>query len=84
MNRTVLKEVEFPREERTMSHSIIGLQQSLERINTLPAMPVIAQKMLALALNTDEGETQLLKLIAQDPQISAKICLLYTSPSPRD
>lgn len=79
MNRTVLKEVEFPREERTMSHSIIGLQQSLERINTLPAMPVIAQKMLALALNTDEGETQLLKLIAQDPQISAKIIGLSNS-----
>ena len=79
MNRTVLKEVEFPREERTMSHRIIGLQQSLERINTLPAMPVIAQKMLALALNTDEGETQLLKLIAQDPQISAKIIGLSNS-----
>ena len=62
-----------------MSNSIIDLQQSLERINTLPAMPVIAQKMLALALNTDEGETQLLKLVAQDPQISAKIIGLSNS-----
>ncbi len=51
----------------------IDLKQSLERINTLPAMPVIAQKLLALPLDTDEGEAQLLKLIAQDPQISAKI-----------
>lgn len=51
----------------------IDLKRSLEHIHTLPAMPVIARKMLALALNTDEGETQLLKLIAQDPQISARI-----------
>lgn len=53
--------------------SSIDLKQSLGRINTLPAMPVIAQKLLALPLDTDEGETQLLKLIAQDPQISAKV-----------
>jgi HD-like signal output (HDOD) protein len=53
--------------------SIIDLKQSLGRINTLPAMPVIAQKLLALPLDTDEGEMQLLKLIAQDPQISAKV-----------
>ena len=51
----------------------INLKQSLERIHTLPAMPAIAKKMLTLALNTDEGEAQLLKLIAQDPQISARI-----------
>lgn len=51
----------------------IDLKQSLERINTLPAMPVIAQKLLALPLDTDEGEMQLLKLIAQDPQIAAKV-----------
>lgn len=51
----------------------INLKQSLEHIHTLPAMPAIAKKMLTLALNTDEGETQLLKLIAQDPQISARI-----------
>ncbi len=49
------------------------LKQSLERIDTLPAMPVIAKRMLALRLDTDEGEAQLLKLIAQDPQISARI-----------
>ncbi|MBY0475231.1 MAG: HDOD domain-containing protein [Nitrosomonas sp.] len=51
----------------------INLKQSLERIHTLPAMPAIAKKMLTLALNTDEGEAQLLKLIAQDPHISARI-----------
>ncbi|MBX3617742.1 HDOD domain-containing protein [Nitrosomonas sp.] len=51
----------------------LDLQKSLERIHELPAMPAIARKMLALPLNTDEGEAQLLKLIAQDPQISARI-----------
>ncbi|MER2512672.1 MAG: HDOD domain-containing protein [Nitrosomonas ureae] len=64
----------------------IDLKQSLEHIHTLPAMPIIARRMLALALNTDEGETQLLKLIAQDPQISARIiglsnASLFGSPS---
>lgn len=57
----------------------IDLKQSLERIDTLPAMPAIAQKLLALPLDTDEGEAQLLKLIAQDPQISAKIIGLSNS-----
>lgn len=61
-----------------MTHGI-GLQHSLDRIDTLPALPVIAQKLLTLALDTDEGETQLLKLIAQDPQISAKIIGLSNS-----
>ena len=59
--------------------SSIDLKQFLGRINSLPAMPVIAQKMLALPLDTDDGETQLLKLIAQDPQISAKIIGLSNS-----
>ena len=45
----------------------------LECIDSLPAMPAIAQKILALPLNTDQGEAELLRLIAQDPQTSAKI-----------
>mgnify|MGYP003439106886 CR=1 FL=1 len=61
-----------------MTHGI-DLQHSLDRIDTLPALPVIAQKLLTLALDTDEGEAQLLKLIAQDPQISAKIIGLSNS-----
>ncbi len=51
----------------------INLKQSLARIDTLPAMPVIAQKLLTLNLNTDQGEAEMLQLIAQDPQISAKV-----------
>ncbi|MBI3902884.1 MAG: HDOD domain-containing protein [Nitrosomonadales bacterium] len=43
-------------------------------------MPAIAQKILALPLNTEEGEAQLLRLIAQDPLISAKLIGLANSP----
>jgi len=53
--------------------SSTNITQSLEQIDSLPAMPILAQKILTLQLDTSEGETQLLKLIAQDPQVSAKL-----------
>lgn len=56
------------------------IKQALANLDTLPAMPAIAQKLLALPLDTDEGEAQLLNLIEQDPQISAKIIGLANSP----
>jgi len=56
------------------------LKQSLANLDSLPAMPAIAQKLLALPLDTDEGEAQMLRLIGQDPQISAKIISLANSP----
>lgn len=56
------------------------LKRALENISSLPAMPVIAQKLLALPLDTDAGETQLINLIGQDPQISARIIGLANSP----
>jgi len=56
------------------------LKHALANIDTLPAMPVTAQKLLALPLNTDAGEAQMLKLIGQDPQISAKLISLANSP----
>lgn len=56
------------------------LKRALENINSLPAMPAIAQKLLALPLDTDAGETQLIRLIGQDPQISARIIGLANSP----
>lgn len=56
------------------------LKQALANLDSLPAMPAIAQKLLALPLDTDEGEAQLLNLIEQDPQISAKIIGLANSP----
>ena len=56
------------------------LKRALENINSLPAMPATAQKLLALPLDTDAGETQLIRLIGQDPQISARIVGLANSP----
>ncbi len=58
----------------------LRLKQALANLDSLPAMPAIAQRLLALPLNTDEGEAQMLKLIGQDPQISARIIGLANSP----
>lgn len=58
----------------------IRLKQALANLDSLPAMPAIAKKLLALPLDTAEGEAQMLKLIGQDPQISAKIISLANSP----
>ncbi len=57
----------------------IDLRQAVKQIDALPAMPVIAQKLLALNINTDEDEREMLMLIEQDPQISAKIIGLSNS-----
>lgn len=56
------------------------LKHALANLESLPAMPSIAQKLLALPLNTEEGETELLRLIGQDPQIYAKLVGLANSP----
>lgn len=58
----------------------LRLKQALANLDSLPAMPATAQKLLALPLNTDAGEAQMLRLIGQDPQISAKIISLANSP----
>ena len=63
----------------TASQSV-NLKQAISKLDSLPAMPAIAQKLLALPLDTDEGEAKLLKLIAQDPQIAAKIIGLANTP----
>lgn len=64
-----------------MSSSLpVDLKQAIHDLDTLPAMPVIAQKILALNLDTDEGEWAMLKLIEQDPQIAAKIVGLANTP----
>ncbi|BBJ00260.1 hypothetical protein FGKAn22_19520 [Ferrigenium kumadai] len=57
------------------------LKRALSNLDSLPAMPATAQKLLALPLDTDEGEAQLLTLIGQDPQISAKVIGLANSPA---
>lgn len=43
-------------------------------------MPDIARKLLALPLDTEAGEAQMIRLIEQDPQLSAKIVGLANSP----
>jgi len=64
----------------TDENTRLRLKQALANLDSLPAMPATAQKLLALPLDTDEGETQMLRLIEQDPQISAKIISLANSP----
>ena len=62
------------------SSSRVNLKEAVHNLDTLPSMPVITQKILALNLNSDEGEGAMLKLIEQDPQIAAKIIGLSNSP----
>lgn len=58
----------------------VNLKQAIRHLDSLPAMPVIAQKILALDLESDEGEQAMLKLIEKDPQIAAKIIGLANTP----
>ena len=64
----------------TQVKSPIDLKQAVSRLDSLPALPIIAQKLLALKLDTEQDEQQLLLLIAQDPLISARIIGLANSP----
>jgi len=58
----------------------VNLKEAVRHLDTLPAMPVIAQKILALNLESDEGEQAMLRLIEKDPQIAAKIIGLANTP----
>jgi len=60
--------------------SPVNLRQAVRNLNDLPAFPVIAQKLLALDLDSDRGEQQMLLLIGQDPLISARLIGLANSP----
>jgi HD-like signal output (HDOD) protein len=64
---------------REMSGSV-DLRQGIRHLDSLPSMPVIAQKLMSLNLDSDEGEQQMMLLISQDPLISAKIIGLSNSP----
>lgn len=61
------------------SNERADISQAIKKLDALPAMPVIAQRLLALKLDTEEGERMLLVLIEQDAQISAKIVGLANS-----
>lgn len=58
----------------------IDLRKAVRNVNSLPAMPVIAQKLFSLKMDSEDGEQQMMLLIAQDPQISAKVIGLANSP----
>ena len=62
------------------SNSQVNLKEAIRHLEALPAMPAIAQKILALDLDSDEGEREMLKLIEKDPLISAKIIGLANTP----
>lgn len=64
----------------TSTASPVDLRAAIKKLDSLPAMPAIAQKLLTLKLNTEEGERQMLLLISQDAQISAKIIGLANTP----
>jgi putative nucleotidyltransferase with HDIG domain len=66
-----------------MSHKVKGskLTLALKNLDALPAMPEIARKLLALDLDTDAGEKQMLRLIERDPQLSARIVGMANSPA---
>jgi HD-like signal output (HDOD) protein len=62
------------------SSTPVNLRDAIKNLDSLPALPLIAQKLLALNTDTDEGQKQLLALIEQDPQILAKVIGLANSP----
>ncbi len=62
------------------STSPVNLREAIKNLDSLPALPLIAQKLLSLNTETDEGEKQLLTLIDQDPQILARIIGLSNAP----
>lgn len=69
-----------PRHEVAPLQDKADLKNTLSKLDTLPAMPAVAQKLLTLPLETSKGENAMLKLIEHDPQLSAKIIGLANSP----
>jgi putative nucleotidyltransferase with HDIG domain len=63
-----------------MNDHQVNLREAIRNLDSLPAMPLVAQKILRLPLETLDGEKQLLRLIENDPQISARIIGLANSP----
>jgi putative nucleotidyltransferase with HDIG domain len=63
-----------------MTEKRVDLRAAILNLENLPAMPLVAQRILRLPLDTLDGEAQLLKLIEQDPQISARLIGLANSP----
>ena len=62
-----------------MSYST-NLRQTVDLLESLPAMPKIAQEILSIPMASDDSNDRLLKLIEKDPAISARIVGLSNSP----
>lgn len=58
----------------------VDLKFAIKGVEALPAMPGVVQRILALPLDTEEGERSLLALIGTDPQMSARIIGLSNTP----
>jgi len=56
------------------------IKKMIERLESLPPIPSIAQKILALKISTDAGESELFGLIEKDPTLMSKIIGLANSP----
>lgn len=56
------------------------LSHNVDLLNSLPPIPKIASEILSINLATDEGDERLLKLVAEDPAISARVIGLANSP----
>lgn len=57
-----------------------NLHQRVKLLDTLPAVPRIARKILSLKATTDEDDRALFALIEKDPPILAKIIGMANSP----
>ena len=62
------------------SSTSINLREAIKNLDSLPTLPIIAQKLLSMKTDTEEGERQMMLLIEQDPQIMAKIIGLANAP----
>jgi len=56
------------------------LRQTLSNLDSLPAIPDIARKILSLKLGTAEGERALIELIEKDPPTMTRIISLCNTP----
>lgn len=60
--------------------SSVTMHHDVDLLESLPTMPRIAREILSINLASDRGNEMLLKLVEQDPAISARIIGLANSP----
>lgn len=56
-------------------------RNAAKNLDSLPALPLIAQQLLSLNMDTEEGRRQMLALIEQDPQLVARVVGMANSPA---